>query len=104
MSSDELSWDQRILSVARPSIDPTPVAESLCLTPAERLDRLQRMLAFVEVARRRLPPCCFEICSRRSSTLMSDSSSSAESLSSCALKELLDLEEIAEIKRQSLDR
>jgi hypothetical protein len=35
---------------------------------------------------------------------MSDSSSSAESLSSCALKELLDLEEIAEIKRQSLDR
>jgi hypothetical protein len=35
---------------------------------------------------------------------MSDSSSSAESLSFCALKDLLDLEEIAEIKRQSFER
>jgi hypothetical protein len=53
MGSDELSWDERILSIARPSIDPTLVAESLRLTPAECLDRLQRMLEFVEVARRR---------------------------------------------------
>jgi hypothetical protein len=48
----ELAWDERILAMARPSVDPTLVAESLRLTPTERLARLQQMIAFVEHVRR----------------------------------------------------
>lgn len=53
MRQRTLSWDQRILARTRPSIDPTLVAESLRLTPTKRLERLQKMYDFVELAHRR---------------------------------------------------
>jgi hypothetical protein len=51
MTAAEQTWDQRILARLKPSVDPSLIAESLRLTPTERLARLQKMLAFVEAAR-----------------------------------------------------
>lgn len=53
MADREPTWDERILARLKPSVDPTLIAESLRLTPTERLVRLQDMLAFVELAHRR---------------------------------------------------
>lgn len=53
MVSREAAWDERILAHMKPGVDPTLVAESLRLTPTERLSRLQKMLAFVELVHRR---------------------------------------------------
>jgi len=52
MATGEATWDQRILARLPPSVDSTLIAESLRLTPTERLTRLQEMLAFVETTRR----------------------------------------------------
>lgn len=48
MGAREPAWDERILARLTPGVDPTLIAESLRLTPTERLERLQAMLAFVE--------------------------------------------------------
>lgn len=45
---DPLPWDARILRRIDPGIDPASIAENLRRTPAERLARLQEMLAFIE--------------------------------------------------------
>ena len=49
----ELTWDERLLARMPPGVDPTLIAESLKLTPTERLARLQQLLAFVDSVRRR---------------------------------------------------
>jgi hypothetical protein len=46
------SWDARIFALVEPGIDVASIAENLRRTPAERLARLQQMLAFLEHARR----------------------------------------------------
>lgn len=50
MEGRQPAWDERILAHMKPGVDPTRVAESLRLTPTERLARLQERLAFVELA------------------------------------------------------
>jgi hypothetical protein len=44
VDSENASWDQRILSRMPEGVDPTLIAESLRLTPGERLARLQAMV------------------------------------------------------------
>lgn len=46
------TWDERILAHMKPGVDPTLIAESLRLTPTDRLARLQEMVVFVERIRR----------------------------------------------------
>jgi hypothetical protein len=46
------TWDQRILAEMPPGVDPTLVAESLRLTPTERLARLQKLVEFFEAVHR----------------------------------------------------
>jgi hypothetical protein len=53
MVSRAPAWDERILAHMKPGVDPTLIAESLRLTPTERLIRLQKMLAFVELVQSR---------------------------------------------------
>jgi hypothetical protein len=38
------SWDERILALMPPSVDMTQIAESLRLTPTERVERLQALV------------------------------------------------------------
>jgi short-subunit dehydrogenase len=51
VDSENGSWVQRILSRMPEGVDPTLIAESLRLTPGERLARLQAMVASVESVR-----------------------------------------------------
>jgi hypothetical protein len=46
------TWDARILALVEPGIDAASIVENLKRTPAERLARLQQMLAFLEHAKR----------------------------------------------------
>ncbi len=41
------SWDERILALLPPSVDPTQIAEDLRLSPTERLEKLQELVASV---------------------------------------------------------
>jgi hypothetical protein len=58
--SAEKTWDQRILELVPSGVDATLVAENLKLTPTERLEKVRRVLQFVEDVKRanrdRLPP------------------------------------------------
>jgi hypothetical protein len=47
------TWDQRILALIDPGIDPTLIEENLRRTPTERLRRMQEMINFLEAARER---------------------------------------------------
>jgi hypothetical protein len=74
--------DSRALQAQR---RPTLVAESRRLTPTERLERLQKRFGFFEAAGRRA----------------ADAVAGPAGGSDPGVKDLLDLEEIAEIRRQS---
>jgi len=50
-----ITWDEKSLSAMPAGVDPTLIAESLRLTPAARLARLQAMVDFVEETRRGHP-------------------------------------------------
>ncbi len=45
-------WDVRIFELIDPGVDGTLIEENLRRTPAERLERMQQMLRFLEQARR----------------------------------------------------
>jgi hypothetical protein len=45
------AWDERALALLPPSIDPTQIAESLKLTPTQRLERLQQLVDAVAAMR-----------------------------------------------------
>jgi hypothetical protein len=49
---DTPPWDARILALIDPGIDGSLIEENLRRTPAERLARMQQMLAFLEQAKR----------------------------------------------------
>jgi hypothetical protein len=49
---DAPPWDARILALIDPGIDGSLIEENLRRTPAERLARMQQMLAFLEQAKR----------------------------------------------------
>ena len=49
---DDAPWDVRILELIDAGIDGTLIEENLRRTPTERLARMQKMLAFLEQAKR----------------------------------------------------
>jgi hypothetical protein len=59
-SEREKSWDERILERIDAGVDASIIEENLKLTPTERLEKMCRVLAFVNDVKRanrdRLPP------------------------------------------------
>ena len=53
---DDPPWDVRILELIDPGIDGTLIEENLRRTPTERLARMQKMLSFLEQAKRERRP------------------------------------------------
>ena len=51
MSDEEKTWDQRILEKIPSGVDVTLIEENLRLTPTERVEKMRRVLEFVEAAR-----------------------------------------------------
>jgi hypothetical protein len=49
------TWDERILALLPPSVDMTQIAEDLRLTPTQRLEKLQQLLASVAALRGESP-------------------------------------------------
>ncbi len=49
--SDDKPWDVRILELIDSGIDVTLIDENLRRTPSERLERMQRMVRFLEEAK-----------------------------------------------------
>lgn len=56
LEGDDRPWDVRILELIDPGIDGTLIEENLRRTPTERLARMQKMLSFLEQAKRERPP------------------------------------------------
>jgi hypothetical protein len=56
----EKAWDERIFELVPSGVDVTLIDENLKLTPTERLEKMCRVLAFVQDVKResrdRLPP------------------------------------------------
>lgn len=50
--SDDKPWDVRILELIDSGIDVTLIDENLRRTPSERLERMLRMVRFLEEAKR----------------------------------------------------
>jgi hypothetical protein len=48
---EERTWDQRILDVIPSGVDVTLIDENLRLTPTERVERMRKVLEFLEDAR-----------------------------------------------------
>ena len=48
----ELPWQTELLRRMPPSIDPSQIEESLRQTPTERLERMQRLVEFLEEVQR----------------------------------------------------
>ncbi len=56
LEGDDRPWDVRILELIDPGIDGTLIEENLRRTPTERLARMQKMLSFLEQAKRERRP------------------------------------------------
>lgn len=56
LEGDDRPWDVRILELIDPGIDGTLIEENLRRTPTERLARMQKMLSFLEEAKRERRP------------------------------------------------
>lgn len=50
-AADDKPWDVRILELIDSGIDVTLIDENLRRTPSERLERMQRMVRFLEEAK-----------------------------------------------------
>jgi hypothetical protein len=50
--SREKAWDERIFELVGSGVDETIIDENLKLTPTERLEKMVRVLEFIEEVRR----------------------------------------------------
>jgi hypothetical protein len=77
-TDDDETWDERVFEQVDPGVDPTVIRENLRLSPTERIEKMQRTLALIDDVRK----------------AHGNRSTSGPS------KDLLDLAEIRELRKQ----
>lgn len=51
-ADDDKTWDERVFEQIESGVDPTIITENLKLSPTERIEKMQRMLALVHDLRK----------------------------------------------------